>query len=770
MGMAFYNFGNPMGCKIFRANGKILCAFLIGIVVCGAGPQLSWCAQPAVPQRVLVLMPFDPSRPAAVQFRKGLQTGLETRYPGNVEIVMESVASIPPDPEDFRNKVTDWIAFKYARQEFDAIVAVRQEPSQIAAALRDRCWPRAKLVTVLFDEDLRLKPVSIPRSTRIQVAIDNDATIRSALRMLPETRRVAILGGVGLYDDAINASILKSIREINPRLEVIDLTGLTLEEAKTRVSSLPNRTILVIGGFMFDRAGRHLGAPELIGHIAPAANAPVFHDTDQAMGEGIVGGAVMSIPGASVIIGERLAQLLNGADPESLSTARLENSFIVDWRQVKRWHISPNTLPANATILYREPSVWAQYRRYILGTLAILLLLLGMIAFLLLERRRRRKEERLNSAMLESLPGVALLVSPRGEILRTNQKDASSLGTIPAPASGGPSRNRYDVYLRSLAGEQSAPNAALAVEEVIAGKRPNATVELPLPNQEKWLEIRAISLPEPKGGSLIVHLDITQRKEAEQEQNRSREDIYHLNRVAAIGQLAGSLAHELSQPLAAILSNAQAAQRFADRPEPDLQEIKEALEDITRDDRRARSIIQEMRSLMKKEAISRRPVDLNAIVRSLVQILKSESQRAEVRVELELAESELTVLGDWGPLQQVLLNLLQNGMDAMQNLPPEARCLTVKTEANTAVGTASLYVKDNGPGIAEEIRARLFEPFVSTKKDGLGLGLSICHSILASLGGKIDLQNGATPGATFCIDLPLVTASVPVGAPDFHST
>ena len=400
--------------------------------------------------------------------------------------------------------------------------------------------------------------------------------------------------------------------------------------------------------------------------------------------------------------------------------------------------------------------MWEQYRRYILSFLLILALLLSLIVFLLLERQRRKKEEELTSAMLESIPGLALLVTKRGEILRANHKNDQTTDGMHLQLVQGQSRLRYDAYLRKLVGATADSNQALPIQEVTVGKRATATVELPLPDEQKWIEIRATQLQGPKGGSLVVHLDATQRKLAELEQNKFRDEIYHLNRVAALGQLAGSLAHELSQPLAAILSNAQAAQRFADRSNPDMKEVREALEDITRDDKRARSIIQEMRSMLKKESLTRQAVDLNAIVRSLSQILKNEAVQSGVRVQLELVPGELLVLGDWAPLQQVLLNLMKNGMDAMREIPAEQRFLTVKTELDSRKKTAAFSVEDNGPGVTQEIKARLFEPFITTKKEGLGMGLSICHSIIKSLGGQISLRNSSVSGATFRVELPLI--------------
>ncbi len=251
-----------------------------------------------------------------------------------------------------------------------------------------------------------------------------------------------------------------------------------------------------------------------------------------------------------------------------------------------------------------------------------------------------------------------------------------------------------------------------------------------------------------------MHLDITQRKQAELERTRSRTEIYHLNRVAAMGQLAASLAHELSQPLAAIMSNAEAAQRFAGRPNPDMVEIREALDDITRDDRRARAVIQGMRSMLKKENFVIEPVDLNQIAASVVQMVRNEATLRGMRIELALFPTGVVVKGDPVALQQVVLNLASNGLDAMMDTTAERR-LTLRTTKGPGASVGTVLVEDSGPGVSAELRDKLFQPFFTTKRTGLGMGLSICQSILESLGGRIDLKNHSGKGAVFFVELPL---------------
>ena len=419
---------------------------------------------------------------------------------------------------------------------------------------------------------------------------------------------------------------------------------------------------------------------------------------------------------------------------------------------MKRWGISESALPKNATVLYRQPTAWEQYGRYIVGFVSVFVLLLFLVAFLLIERQRRQKEEDLNSAMLESLPGLAVLVNRQGVILRTNQVErqaAAIADTEPDTARPG---QMYGDYLSQLIGQEDGSAAVASIEPVIAGARASATAELPLSSVGRWIEVRALQLPKQQSGSLIVHLDITQRKQAELERTRSRTEIYHLNRVAAMGQLAASLAHELSQPLTAIMSNAEAAQRFAHLAAPDMVEIREALDDIARDDKRASAVIQRMRAMLKKENVAIEPVDLNQIATSVVQMIRNEVALRGMTIDLGLSATPVMVKGDQVGLQQVVLNLASNGLDAMA-IASGGGHLAIRTAVEPSAG--KIWVIDDGPGVSAEVRDKLFQPFFTTKTTGLGMGLSICHSIVESLGGRVTLADANGKGAAFVVELPL---------------
>jgi signal transduction histidine kinase len=258
---------------------------------------------------------------------------------------------------------------------------------------------------------------------------------------------------------------------------------------------------------------------------------------------------------------------------------------------------------------------------------------------------------------------------------------------------------------------------------------------------------------------LLIWL-IKRRTRAQQllERQLALKEISHLNRVASMGQMAASLAHELAQPLAAILGNAQAAERLASRPSPDFGEIRAALTDIREDDKRARAVLENMRAIFKKQTIARHEVDLNEIALGVSRLVRKDALLRGVELRLVLSTSELIVLGDEVSLQQVTLNLINNGMDAMRDLPEGRRVLTVTTCAGTHKNCGIILVEDNGPGIAETDKVKLFMPFFTTKSDGLGMGLSICRSILDSLGGRISFNNRPEGGSAFRVELSLAEA------------
>jgi signal transduction histidine kinase len=243
------------------------------------------------------------------------------------------------------------------------------------------------------------------------------------------------------------------------------------------------------------------------------------------------------------------------------------------------------------------------------------------------------------------------------------------------------------------------------------------------------------------------------RKHSANEHLQLREQLAHAARVNAMGEVVASIAHEVNQPLFAIVSNARAAGSLLSRGEPDLAEIGAALEDIVQDANRASAIIARVRTFLQRRPAEQLPEDLNGVVETVRTLLGPELARRRVTLEVELAPSLPSVLGDAVQLQQVLVNLLMNGIDAMDSIPPDRRILAVRT-ALEADGRARLDVTDAGPGLEPATRARLFESFFTTKARGLGIGLAICRSIVEAHGGRIQPAERSGPGTTMQVWLP----------------
>jgi two-component system, LuxR family, sensor kinase FixL len=255
--------------------------------------------------------------------------------------------------------------------------------------------------------------------------------------------------------------------------------------------------------------------------------------------------------------------------------------------------------------------------------------------------------------------------------------------------------------------------------------------------------------------AVVSFVDLTERKQSELGGSDTMVEIVNVNGAASSSQMAASLAHELAQPLAAILSNAQAAERFASRPDPDLAEIRDALADITEDDRRARAVIENMRAMFQRRRIVSYDLDLNQVVMNVHRMVKNAAASQGVQLQLVLVPGAVQVRGDESILQQVFLNLVSNGMDAMKHTSKERRILTLTTTIQAGANCGIVLVEDHGKGISDEEKSRLFTPFFTTKSDGLGMGLSISRSLVESLGGRLTLENRPEPGAAFRVSLPL---------------
>ncbi|MGE8163452.1 PAS domain-containing sensor histidine kinase [Paraburkholderia sp. NPDC080076] len=365
---------------------------------------------------------------------------------------------------------------------------------------------------------------------------------------------------------------------------------------------------------------------------------------------------------------------------------------------------------------------------------------------------RRQAEEKFRSA-LEFLPVAILMVDQHGRIVLANQQTEKLFGyqrdeLIAQPAT---------MLVPQLLGDSGAmpQSATLRIAHAstvgapcdLFARRKDGT-EFPVEAGLKTVRF------EDDETVLAVIIDKTERYELYQ----NRQQLAHLTRVSMMAQLAVSLAHELNQPLTSILGNTQAAQRFMATDPLDLAEVLEILKDIVQETNRASEIIRRIRTFLKKGEREIAPLDPVAVIRDAVQLLQFDAIARGMRMSVHFEATPATVHGDKVQLQQVMLNLLLNAFDAMDGRPASDRMVAVSITLQSPQ-VVRVAVRDRGAGLPGDLLALIFNPFVTSKSQGLGLGLSISRTIIEMHGGRLWAENNTDQGATFYFTLPVGDAA-----------
>jgi len=250
--------------------------------------------------------------------------------------------------------------------------------------------------------------------------------------------------------------------------------------------------------------------------------------------------------------------------------------------------------------------------------------------------------------------------------------------------------------------------------------------------------------------------DISDRVQAEEQRERLRQleaDLAHINRVSMLGELTASIAHEVNQPLSGVVSNGSACLRWLAGDKPNLEEAREATRRIVRDGKRAAEVISRIRAMTKKAAENREKLDLNETIREVLALVGDEAKKNRVVIRTEFADDVFPVVGDRVQLQQVVLNLVMNGIEAMSSVEEKSRELAITTR-NTDSNQVQVTVQDSGIGLDPDTMPKIFEPFYTTKTHGMGMGLSISRSILQAHGGQLWAAANEGPGTSFHFTLP----------------
>lgn len=431
---------------------------------------------------------------------------------------------------------------------------------------------------------------------------------------------------------------------------------------------------------------------------------------------------------------------------------QVDNRPPVDWQQLKQRLIADSQLTRGANDKYSDLLAWTHHPNIVLAAVILLIILVFVTGVLLVkhlnlkhlkaklgqsESRYRHLIESQMSLICRHLPDTTLTFVNEAfcRFFHMSRKDLMGKKLIELLAE--PARKVTMNKIRYVINQCQRCGYDFRTELTNGHSGWHHWEIYPITDEDGRIqEIQAIG-----------H-DISDRKRAEE----ANLNLTHAMRLAVAGELTAMVAHEVSQPLGAIMANADAAQIMLKSPNPPIEQLREILADIRASDQRADQAVRRIRNLLRKREMNMQPLDLNNIVAKTLQLVSGDALHRNIQIHSELELGLPKVLGDHIYLQQVLLNLIINGMDAMNDIPRAMRNLTLQTRAFNP-GQIGVTVSDNGKGIAPEHVQDIFGSFYTTKKDGMGLGLTICRSIIESHQGKIWVENRPGGGATFQFSL-----------------
>jgi C4-dicarboxylate-specific signal transduction histidine kinase len=714
----------------------------------------------AEPRRVLMLHAFNYTFPATTLIADGARKRLLERSPQLLEIDADFLDLARNTDAEYEARVSMFLRAKYEKRPPDVVITLGSAALPFIVRHRDDIAPNVPVVFTSISPQthnaLRL-PANI---TGIISEFNLDKTLALAERLQPEASRLFVIAGSGDVDRRWQSTARKTIEDRERKFEVTYLFDRSYAKLVEEVSNIPHDAIVIFLTMFADSEGNAFVPAQVAGSLAAVSPAPLYAPYDTYISNGIVGGFVETFESVGVRAADMTLQILAGKDPATIPPqTNPGQAYRVDQRALARWKLQESKLPPDTVVLFKEPTIWAEHRGAVIAAVVIVSVQSLIVGALLVQRRRRfraenllrESEERMTFAAAAANIGLWQFDRHRNELWATEHCRA-----LFGLARGAPLTR--DAFL-SAVHPDDLQIATQSLQKSFETEQPAISdVRIALPGEEvRWVRMRARSRSE--GGGRPGHLggifiDITEQKSAEAEVALQRLEVEHLMRVSVLGELSGSIAHEVNQPLTAILSNAQAALHLLAQDSPDLVEIRDALEEIVHEDNRAGEVIHRLRRLLKKGERKAENVNINDLVKSTIDLLNSELIGRDINVRLDLENSAFLTWGDSVQLQQVLLNLVMNAMDAMASTPMAQRVIFVSTQG-AQTGMVDVRVKDRGHGIGPKEKGRVFEPFYTTKDHGLGLGLTLCSTIIRAHQGKLNLINGEGGGAIAVFSLPI---------------
>ena len=717
-------------------------------------------ARAAEPKRVLLLHAFNFSFPATNEIAEAARKRLLELSPQTVEIEAEFLDLARNTDAAHELRAASFIRDKYGQRPPDLVMTLGSAALPFALRHRDIFAPNVPIVfaSISTQTYATLRPPN--EVTGIITGFDVAKTLSLAERLQPAARRLFVVAGSSEVDRRWQ-SMARQILEAYPRkFETTYLFELPYSQLVAELSKVPGDAIVILLTVFADGEGKTFVPAQVAADLSAISPAPVYGPYDTFIGKGSVGGFVETFESIGTAAADMAVEIIRGSDPAELPPRTNPGHYRVDHRAMQRWNLDENNLPSGTTVLFKNPTIWDQYRGTVLAALFVVGLQTIFVSALLIQRRRKlgfeglllASEERMTFAAAAANIGLWQLDRDTNRLWTTEHCRALFGITGDAPLTRDALLATVHPDDREIANRSM--QRSFETEEAAV-----SDVRIVLPDHGvRWIRMRARRDPKGVGGRASellggIFIDITDQKSAESEAVLQRLEIEHLMRVTVLGELSVSIAHEINQPLTAILSNAQAALHLLAQKPPDLGEIRDALQEIAQEDNRAGEVVHRLRHLLKKGERKLELVNINDLVGSTAALLHSELIGREIGIRFDLENRLLLASGDSVQLQQVLLNLVMNAMDAMSSTPISQRHILISTRGMES-GSVEVLVRDRGHGIRPLDNGRLFEPFYTTKEHGLGLGLTICASIIQAHGGRLTVVNQESGGVVAGFSLP----------------
>ena len=583
-------------------------------------------------KRVMLLHSFGQDFKPWSEYAKDIRAELKRQSPWPLDIIENSLVTARFSDENPEAPFVEYLSALFAKRPLDLIVSIGAPAADFVQRHRRRLFPTTPMVLTAVDQ----RRVQYSNLTGDDVAVAVNINYLSAfeniLQVLPDTKDVIVVVGTSPIEKFWKEAIGKQAEPLTNRIKLSWTDELPFEELLKQASALPPHTAIFWELMIVDAAGVVHEGDLSLERLHAVANAPIFSYDESFFGSAIVGGPLLIVADTSRLTATVAVRILNGEKAGDIKVSPVEFSAPrFDWGQMQRWGISEKNLPPGGEILFRDPTVWGQYRAYILAVAAAILIQAALIFWLLYEHRRR-------------------------------------------------------------------------------------------------------------------HL-------AEVQARNSMAELTQLNRLATAGELSAAIAHEIRQPIAGMVAMANAAVRWLSREIPDIGEARDAMNNVVATGHHASDVITNVRELFGKDTQEKTPTDVNKLIRKVLALVYIDLRKHSIETQLNLSEQLPPLIGNEVQLRQVVLNLVMNAIESMASVA-EPRVLSIKSES-TEHNSVLVSIADTGSGIDVANLNRIFAPMFTTKTRGMGMGLSICKSIIDSHNGGIWVSAGVPRGSIFHFELPL---------------